>query len=77
MATNVDYIMVLQDAAEQGAIMATNKHAILTIEEFKRLSLNNNLSVDILNDKYRAYRNSYVATLHNEATDKALEKMGL
>lgn len=64
MATTVqsNYRQVLQDAAIQGELMAMNKHTIFTKEEFARLSLNTALPVDILEDKYRAYRNAYVLT---------------
>lgn len=64
MATN--YALVMTDGVMAGEEMARNKHAILTKEEFSTMALNLSLPKDILEDKYRAYRNAYVRTLDAE-----------
>lgn len=61
-----NYLLLLQDARNQGILMAQNKHAILTKEEFHALALNTMLPVDVLEDKYRAYRNAYVVTANSK-----------
>lgn len=63
---NRNYLTTLNDGRELGIRMAKAKETIYTRETFAELALNTVLPKDILDDKYRAYRNAYVVTANSK-----------